>query len=178
LEFRRVLFRSEAPWLTPAGQRFLGDAHAMQLLESTPRLQDVDAESIDAVYLVGGAGSAWDFPTDAALARLIESLNRRGGILGGVCHGVLGLTAARGPDGKFLVAGRKVTGVSDAEEKLIGYDTVVPSIPERRMRELGARYSCAAEPFGAHVVRDGNLITGQNPASAEPLAEAILEALR
>ena len=90
---------------------------------------------------------------------------------------MLGLTAARGRDGKALVMGRSVTGVSNAEERAVGYDKIVPLLPEDRMNQLGARYSCASEPFSAHVVSDGNLLTGQNPASAGPLAVEVLRAL-
>ena len=63
------------------------------------------------------------------------------------------------------------------EEKIVGLDSIVPQLPEETMRSLGARYSCAAEPFGAHVVRDGRLLTGQNPASAALLAEGIIAML-
>jgi putative intracellular protease/amidase len=167
----------EAPWLSEAGQRFLTDEVAMSKLASTEPIADIDITQIDAVYLVGGAGAAWDFPTSAALAEVIEHSHEHGRVVAGVCHGVLGLTTARRPDGRSILEGRRVTGVSDAEERLVGFDEVVPMLPERAMRKLGATYSCADEPFGVHTVRDGLVLTGQNPASAAPLAEAIVEVL-
>ena len=89
---------------------------------------------------------------------------------------MLGLTAARTNQGQPIVAHRAVTGISNAEETLTGFDKLVPVLPETRLRELGARYSCA-EPLAAHVIVDDNVLTGQNPASAGPLAQAVLAQL-
>jgi putative intracellular protease/amidase len=160
----------EVPWLTDSGRRFLADSFAMSQLERSAPLTGIDARDFDAGILIGGAGAAWDLPFDRALIEILEVLYRNDRIVAGVCHGVLGLTSARREDGRLLVAGCAVTGVSDEEERLAGYDKVLPMLPQRRMIELGARYSRAAAAFGPHVVRDGNLITGQNPASATPLA--------
>ena len=167
----------EAPWLTESGQRFLADSTAMAQLASTAPVAVASPLSVAAIYLVGGAGTAWDFPGNEALAALIERVHSDGGVVSGVCHGVLGLAKARTPQGHSLVANRLVTGVSNAEEKIVGLDRIVPQLPEDTLRALGARYSCAVEPFGAHVVRDGQLLTGQNPASAAPLAAAIIAML-
>jgi putative intracellular protease/amidase len=167
----------EVPWLTDCGRRLLAHTVALSRLEGSERLTDINARDFDAVILIGGAGAAWDLPFDRALIDILEVLHRHDRILAGVCHGVLGLTGARREDGSLLVAGCAVTGVSDEEEKLAGYDKVLPMLPQRRMIELGARYSRAAAAFGAHVVRDGNLITGQNPASATPLARTMIALL-
>jgi putative intracellular protease/amidase len=167
----------EAPWLTDSGRRFLADAGATAHLASTAPVETALQMGLDAIYLVGGAGTAWDFPGNETLTKLIERVHANGGIVSGVCHGVLGLTTARDASGNALVANRRVTGVSDLEEKIVGFDTVVPLLPEQTLRRLGADYSCATEAFGAHVVRDGRLLTGQNPASAGPLAEAIIDLL-
>jgi putative intracellular protease/amidase len=167
----------EAPWLTESGRRFLSDSTAMAQLASTASVAVASSQGITAIYLVGGVGTAWDFPGNEALAALIERVHSDGGVVSGVCHGVLGLTKARAPDGRALIANRRVTGVSNVEEKIVGLDAIVPHLPEETMRSLGAQYSCAAEPFGAHVVRDGRLLTGQNPASAAPLAEAVIATL-
>ncbi|MES2450025.1 MAG: type 1 glutamine amidotransferase domain-containing protein [Pseudomonadota bacterium] len=166
----------ESPWLTPAGQRFLDDSRATSAIAATPRLADVDASAFDAVYFVGGAGAAWDFPTDAAVKNTIEAVAAKGGIVSAVCHGVLALTAAIGPDGMPFVQGRRVTGISNTEEELTTFDQVVPVLPESRLVELGGIYGKAADPFGPHVAVDGKIITGQNPASAELVAKAILDA--
>lgn len=165
------------PWLTDAGRRFQADADASAALAGTPRLADVDAAGFDAVYYVGGAGAAWDFPVDADVRRIAETIDRAGGIVSGVCHGVLGVTTALTADGKPLVAGREVTGVSNKEEELTTFDKVVPVLPQDRLVELGGIYGCATEPFGAYVAIDGNLVTGQNPASAPYVARVMVERL-
>jgi len=166
----------EEPWLTSAGKRFRADSVATARLASTRRLSDLEAATFDAIYCVGGAATAWDFPGNSALAAIVQSLHATCRPVAGVCHGVLGLTKARTVEGAPIVAGRAVTGISNAEETLTGFDKLVPVLPETRLRELGARYSCAA-PLAEHVVVDGNLLTGQNPASAGPLAQAVLQLL-
>lgn len=167
----------DAPWLTDAGRRFQADAEASAALGATPRLADVDAAGFGAVYYVGGAGAAWDFPVDVDVRRIAEAIDRAGGVVSGVCHGVLGVTTAVTVEGKPLVAGREVTGVSNKEEELTTFDKVVPVLPENRLVELGGIYGCAAEPFGAYVAVDGNLVTGQNPASAPHVARMVIERL-
>jgi len=168
----------EAPWLTESGRRFLSDSTATAQLASTAPVGVTSPLSIDVIYLVGGAGTAWDFPDNEALAALIERVHCDGGVISGVCHGVLGFAKAHTSNGRALVANRRVTGVSNVEEKIVGLDAIVPQLPEQTLRGLGAEYSCAAEPFGAHVVRDGRLLTGQNPASAALLAETIIDMLK
>jgi putative intracellular protease/amidase len=165
------------PWLTADGRRFRADTVASARLEDTLRLDEVDPGKWDGLYLVGGAATAWDYPANARLSALVSSLFSAGKPVAAVCHGVLGLTGARDGDGQPIVARRAVTGISNAEEALTGFDKLVPVLPESRLRELGARYSCAA-PLQSHVVADENLLTGQNPASAGPLARRMLENLR
>lgn len=165
------------PWLTDAGKRFQADVNASAALAATARLADVSPDGFAAIYFVGGAGAAWDFPVDADVRRLAEGIDRAGGVVSAVCHGVLGLTSAQTRDGQPLVAGREVTAVSNKEEELTTFDKVVPVLPESRLVELGGLYGCASEPFGAHVAVDGNLVTGQNPASAPFVARAVAERL-
>lgn len=167
----------DAPWLTEAGRRFQADPKASAALAATPSLADVQAESFGAVYYVGGAGAAWDFPVDADVRRVAEAVDRAGGVVSGVCHGFLGVTSAQTASGQPLVAGRKVTAVSNKEEELTTFDKVVPVLPESRLVELGGLYGSAEEPFGAYLAVDGNLVTGQNPASAPLVAQAIAEKL-
>jgi len=166
----------EEPWLTSAGKRFRADGAATARLANTRRLSDLEAVTFDAIYCVGGAATAWDFPGNPELAAIVQSLHATRRPVAGVCHGVLGLTKARTAEGAPIVSGRAVTGISNAEETLTGFDKLVPVLPETRLRELGARYSCAA-PFAEHVVVDDNVLTGQNPASAGPLARAVLQQL-
>lgn len=165
------------PWLTAAGRRFHEDRTAMAKLASTATIDDIEPLRLDALYLVGGAATAWDFPRNARLATLVSALFTHCRPVAGVCHGVLGLTDASDGNGAPIVAGRNVTGISNAEEVLTGFDKLVPVLPETRLTSLGARYSCAP-PLEAHVVVDANLLTGQNPASAAPLARAVMDQLQ
>jgi putative intracellular protease/amidase len=164
------------PWITADGRRFVADAAAQATLAATLSLAVVKPERYRTIYLVGGAATAWDFSNNLELTSIVESLHRGGRPVAGVCHGVLGLTNARDAAGVALVHGRNVTGISNAEEVMTGFDKLVPVLPEDRLRGLGGRYSCAA-PFEPHVMVDGGVLTGQNPASAGPLAHAVLKEL-
>ena len=167
---------AEEAWLTSAGRRFQADADAQHEVANTKALDDIGTADYRAALLVGGSGTAWDFPNNKDIKRLIEGLNARGAIVAGVCHGVLGLTDAIGLDGLHLLKGRRVTGISTREDELAGVAAFVPVLPEERLRKAGAIYVAAA-PFEANVITDGNIVTGQNPASALPLAEAIVSRL-
>lgn len=164
----------EEPWITDNGRRFLKDDAAMAKLRNSLKLSDVKAADYDAVYMIGGAGTAWDFPDNAALGAIMADIDGRGGVVAGVCHGVCGFLNKR--DGKAFGAGRKLTAISDREDEMAGFDKLVPLLPERTLRAAGAEVVCGA-PFEAHVVVDGNYVTGQNPASAAGVAEAILQQL-
>lgn len=163
----------EATWLSETGKRFVGDATAMGKVEITKALTSVDSERYRGIYLVGGAGAVWDMPNCAALGAVIAKMLAAGRPVAAVCHGVAGLASARTLEGEPLVKGRKVTAFSNAEEEQVGYVPLLPLLPENLLRSLGADYICA-EPWKECVVTDGTLLTGQNPASAAPLARALL----
>jgi putative intracellular protease/amidase len=167
----------QEPWFTQSGRRFEADPLAQQRLRGSRRLSALNPSQYGGVFLVGGAAAAWDFPGNAPLAKLVAGLFAHGKPVAGVCHGVLGLTDAQDSNGAPIVSGRSVTGLSNAEEVLTGFDKLVPLLPETRLRALSANYSCAA-PLTEYVVTDGNLLTGQNPVSAGPLARAVLQQLR
>ncbi|WP_127499983.1 type 1 glutamine amidotransferase domain-containing protein [Actinoplanes solisilvae] len=158
----------------PAQRRFL--AEAADDLAATRRPQDADPAGYDAVLLAGGHGTMWDFPGSAPLATLVRSVWEQGGVVGAVCHGPSGLVDVVLADGKPLVAGRAVAGFTNAEEAAVGLTDVVPFALETRLRELGADHRPAAD-WQPQVVRDGRLVTGQNPQSAPGVAKAMLEAL-
>ena len=111
-----------------------------------------------------------------ALRELVRQVYERGGVVGAVCHGPAGLTGVTLTGGGHLLAGRDVAGFTDEEEAAVGLTEVVPFSLQRRLEALGARHTGAA-PWQPHVVRDGRLVTGQNPASATGVAEAMLDAL-
>ncbi|RQW21594.1 type 1 glutamine amidotransferase domain-containing protein [Rhodobacteraceae bacterium CH30] len=155
---------------------FLADAQSKRKLENTPSVAALTGRKYDAVVLVGGHGTMWDFAGQPALTKLVRDQWERGGVLAAVCHGVAGLADVRLANGKWLLDGRSVTGFSNAEEAAIKLDKVVPYALETRLREQGARYA-AGQDFASHVVVDGRLVTGQNPASAEAMAQAVLKQL-
>jgi len=166
----------EAAWITEAGTRFLADPAAMDKLRTTRAIAATMAAGYAAIFFVGGSGTAWDFPANAHTRRLVEELNGRGALIAGVCHGVLGLITAQAPDGLTILKARRVTGISNREDELAGVAQIVPLLPEEHLKKAGAIFLAAA-PFEAHVVVDGNVMTGQNPASALPLARAMVRRL-
>lgn len=145
-------------------------------LDRTEILANVDPGRYAAVFLAGGHGTMWDFPMDEALARVVGSVASHG-VVAAVCHGPAGLLGAVGADGKPLVAGRTITAFSDAEEDAAGASAVIPFSLQQELAALGAAVEVAA-PFAANVRRDGNLVTGQNPASSAAIAEATIAAVR
>ncbi|WP_322014738.1 type 1 glutamine amidotransferase domain-containing protein [Paraburkholderia sp. J12] len=162
---------------TDATRRFAADAAARAELADTKRLADVDAGDFDAVFYPGGHGPLWDLAEDPASIALIEKTIAAGKPVAAVCHAPGVLRHVKGADGKPLVAEKSVTGFSNAEEAAVGLTEVVPFLVEDMLKASGGRYTKAAD-WQPHVAVDGLLITGQNPASSEPVAEALLKALR
>lgn len=157
-------------------QRFLADRAAMQGVQTTPPIERVDISTVDAIFLPGGHGTMWDLPESDVLAEKIAALDACGKIIAAVCHGPAGLTHVKCRDGKALVQGRKVTAFTNVEEEKVGLTKVVPFLLESRLRSLGADFE-AGPDFQPHAVYDGNLITGQNPASSMQVAQLVLRAL-
>ena len=127
------------------------------------------------------AGRFW-FPAtlrahDPDLARLVERFDREGKIVAAVCHGPAGLVSAKKADGTPFVADRRVAGFTDSEERAVGLDQAVPFLLETRLKELGGKHEGGPD-FAPFALRDGSLVTGQNPASATPTAELVMEALK
>lgn len=160
----------------PTVERYLQDADLKALVAATPRFTDLDPDAFDALFLPGGHGTMFDYPESAELARLVERFDRAGKVVAAVCHGPAGLVGAKKADGSPFVAGRRLAAFTNSEERAVGLDQAVPFLLETRLRELGALHDGAAD-FKAHAVRDGRLVTGQNPASAVPAAQLVLEAL-
>jgi putative intracellular protease/amidase len=161
---------------TDATRRFEGDSAAMQALASTRQLSAVDLAEFDAVFYPGGHGPLWDLAEDPASIALIESAIAAGKPVGAVCHAPGVLRHVKGPDGKALVAGKAVTGFSNSEEEAVGLTGVVPFLVEDMLKDSGGRYR-KADDWQPHVETDGLLVTGQNPASSEGAAQALLRLL-
>lgn len=153
------------------------DRKFMDRLNETLPLAKVSVADYDAVYLAGGHGTMWDFRSPE-LGRLLARFYESGKIVSAVCHGPVGFLEARLSDGSWLVQDRDLTAFSWAEEKADNRDDIVPFNLEDELNARGARYTKAVMPFGKHVVEDGRLITGQNPASARGVGEAVARALR
>jgi putative intracellular protease/amidase len=156
--------------------RFLEDRDALAKVEATLPLRAVRAGTYDAVFIAGGHGTMWDLPADEDLASLIGATFDRNAPVAAVCHGQAGLVGARSNANRAIVAGKRVTSFTNAEEDAVKLSATVPFLLESRLRELGAEF-VNGEPWKPNVIRDGNLITGQNPASSERAARLVLEAL-
>lgn len=158
-------------------ERYLKDEALKAEIASTPAFTSIDPDGYDAVFLPGGHGTMFDYPVSEELARLVERFDREGKIVAAVCHGPAGLVSAKKPDGTPLVAGRRVAAFTDSEERAVGLDDAVPFLLETRMKELGAKHE-AGPDFQPFALRDGNMVTGQNPASATRTPQLVMEALK
>jgi len=169
--------RSEEPNAqTPATIRFKQDKKAVTALAQTIMISSVSADDYDAVFYPGGHGPLWDLAEDPNSINLIDAIYAAGKIVAAVCHGPAVFRHTKAPDGSPLVKGKSVTGFSNAEEAAVGLTDVVPFLVEDMLKENGGIYSKAAN-WQPHVVVYGNLITGQNPASAEDGAKIVLQQL-
>ena len=161
---------------TESTRRCKTDPAARALLASTCRLSEVSADDFDAVFYPGGHGPLWDLAEDASSIGLIESMLLAGKPVASVCHAPAVLLHARAPDGRPVVHGKQVTAFSNSEEHAVGLTRVVPFLVEDMLEQCGARYIKRAD-WQPHVVSDGLLITGQNPASSEAAARELLARL-
>jgi len=161
---------------TDATRRFDGDPAAQADLANTRKLADVDASDFDAVFYPGGHGPLWDLANDPRSIGLIEEFLDQSKPVASVCHAPAVLLNARSSDGQPLVKGKRVTGFSNSEEAAVGLTEVVPFLLEDQLAALGGLYQ-RADDWQSKVLVDGLLITGQNPASSEAVADALLEKL-
>jgi putative intracellular protease/amidase len=134
---------------------------------------EVDSSNYDAVFFVGGHGTMWDFANNTQLATTAAAIYENGGSVAAVCHGPAGLVNITLSDGSYLVAGKKLSAFTDAEEEAVGLTQVVPYLLASTLIERGALHD-AAPNFQAKVVVDGRLVTGQNPASAAGVAAEVV----
>lgn len=161
---------------TDATRRFEADSEAMAALASTVPIAEVSHDGFDAVFYPGGHGPLWDLAEDASSVKLIESTLQARKPVALVCHAPGVLRHAKRPDGLPLVEGLKVTGFTNTEEAAVQLTDVVPFLVEDELKRLGGRFE-RADDWQSHVVQDGLLITGQNPASSAEAAAAVLAEL-
>lgn len=158
---------------TDATHRFEADSSATAQLSSTLRLKDITHHEFDAVFYAGGHGPLWDLAEDTDSIALIESTLAAGKPLAAVCHAPGVFRHVKAADGKPLVSGKTVTGFTNTEEEAVGLTDVVPFLVEDMLKQSGGLYSKIGD-WQSYVVEDGLLITGQNPASSEVAAKALL----
>jgi putative intracellular protease/amidase len=163
----------EEDFQTDATRRFKADTAAQSELSNSLRLADISADDFDAVFYPGGHGPLWDLAEDSDSIALIENMFSSGKTVAAVCHAPAVFRHTRVPDGTALVEGKSVTAFSNSEEEAVQLTDVVPFLLEDELLRLGANYSKSAD-WHPYVVQDGHLITGQNPASSEETARAVL----
>ncbi|WP_159023384.1 type 1 glutamine amidotransferase domain-containing protein [Formosa sp. L2A11] len=161
---------------TAATERFKKDTDTQYKIDHTLVLADVKASDFDAVFYPGGHGPLWDLANDKNSIKLIEDFNAAQKPIGFVCHAPAALKGVKNTDGTPLVKGKTVTGFSNSEEAAVQLTDVVPFLVEDMLKKNGGTYS-KGDDWGVHVLQDGNLITGQNPASSELVAEKLLSSL-
>jgi putative intracellular protease/amidase len=162
---------------TSTMRRFQKDPEAIALLEHSLPLSTQRAQDFDLVYLAGGPGPAWDFAWNGVLKELLEDFDRQHKLIGAVSHGAAGLLALKNALGDPLVKGRRLTAFSHSEEKAFGLTAIMPLMLESALTGLGALYSQGPD-FEKYIVIDGNIITGQNAASAREVARQLLAGLK
>jgi putative intracellular protease/amidase len=158
-------------------KRFHNDAKAQDLINNTHKLAEMNPTDFDAVFYPGGHGPLWDLANDAHSITLIETFNKLEKPVSFVCHAPAALKSVKGTDGESIVKGKKVTGFTNSEEKAVGLVDVVPFLVEDMLQKNGGHYS-KGDDWAEYAVKDGNLITGQNPASSKLVAEMLYDSLK
>lgn len=170
--------KSDLPdFQTADTRRFNDDPDARRALAHTVKLSDVSQADFDAVFYPGGHGPLWDLAEDRNSISLIEQTYAAGKPLALVCHAPGVLRHVKSVDGRPLVAGKRVTGFTNSEEAAVKLTNVVPFLVEDMLKERGGTFSSGGD-WQPHVVQDGLLITGQNPASSAEAARVLLEAVK
>ena len=162
---------------TEATKRFKADAELQEKLSKTHVLAEIKSEDYDAVFYPGGHGPLWDLAESKDSAALIEDFYNNGKPVSFVCHAPAALKKVKNTDGEPLVKGKKVTGFTNTEEELVKLTDVVPFLVEDMLKENGGIYSKKGD-FETYAIEDGLLITGQNPASSEKVAELLYHQLK
>lgn len=162
--------------ITGSNRRFQDDITAKKALDNTLRLEEISSANYDAVFYPGGHGPLFDLAFNEISGKLILEFLSHNKPVASVCHGPAALIKAAELDSTIL-KGKRVTGFSNAEEKLAMKSNNIPYTLEDRLKELGADYHSGTLPFISHTEVDGLLITGQNPMSAGPTAKALIDFL-
>ena len=171
------------PIITPADERYLNDPDAQTKVRTSIAIAEVDISQYDIVFISGGWGAAYDLAQSPVMATKVSEAyyGKRTAVIGGVCHGVLGLVNARDKEGNTLIAGRRMTGVTDKQIKELGIE-MTPLHPEAELRKAGALFESQTafwDLFATHVVVDDELrfVTGQNQNSGLETAHRMMQVI-
>ncbi len=157
--------------------KYWKEASFREAIKNTQVLADVDSNKYSAVFYAGGHGTMWDFPDSQAVQRVTREIYEQGSVIAAVCHGPAALVNVKLSDGSYLVAGKQVSAFTDDEERAAKLDSVVPFLLASKLTERGAKHVGAAN-WQAKVITSERLVTGQNPASAKGVAEAVVRLLK
>jgi putative intracellular protease/amidase len=163
----------EQDFQTAATARFKADKEAQEMLAHTVKLKEISPYDYDALFYPGGHGPLWDLAENKDSISLIEVMYAGNNPVAAVCHAPGVFRHARSWDGSPLVQGKSVTGFSNSEEAAVGLTEIVPFLVEDELQKKGGNYSKGAD-WQSYFIQDNNLITGQNPASSEAVAKALL----
>jgi putative intracellular protease/amidase len=167
----------EDQWMTESTQRFAGDVSAQRAIANTLKFNEIDTSEFDGVFFPGALGQLWDLASDSKVIRSIEKWVAENTPVAMVCHAPAILRDAKKQNGEPLVKGMDVTGFTEAEDEELGAARHLLFSLERALIQNGANFTRASQNFGVNVVDGGPLLTGQNPASAGPLADAFIARL-
>ncbi len=162
---------------TAATIRFKADTLANEKLAASKVLADINEADYDAVFYPGGHGPLWDLTNDTHSIQLIEAFWKSKKPVVAVCHAPAVLLRVKDEADEPLVKGKNVTGFTNSEEEAVELTDVVPFLLENELKKLGANYTNEKD-WASYVVKDGLLITGQNPASSEEAAKELIKLLK
>lgn len=170
--------KSELPdFQTASTRRFLEDSETQKILAQTVKLETVEPNDYDAIFYSGGYGPLWDLADSETSIALIESFYNSNKPIGSVCHAPAIFKNTKDSEGRPLIQGKKVTAYSNSEEEAVQFTEIVPFSVEDMLKENGGIYS-KGEDWSSYALEDGLLVTGQNPASAELVADMLLQKLQ
>lgn len=146
-------------------------------LTQSLRPDQINPADYSAIYYTGGHGVMWDFPDDPKLQKIALSIYNNGGYITSVCHGVAGLLNIKDNNGKYLIAGKTITGFTTAEEIIAGKKSVVPFLNKQEVEKRGGNFK-KKRAYKEYAVQDGHFITGQNPFSPKAVARLLLKNIK
>ncbi|MDX1960985.1 MAG: type 1 glutamine amidotransferase domain-containing protein [Leptospiraceae bacterium] len=158
-------------------KKFMENKDFQNKLKNTFKPEEIKPEDYSVIYFAGGHGVMWDFPNNSTLVEISRNIYESNGIVSAVCHGSVGLLNIKLSNGKRLIEGKKVTGFSNLEEKLIGLTKLVPFLTEDALKENGGVYQKSILPFTPYAIMDERLVTGQNPYSSKKVGNLVLKIL-